>query len=126
MSRGFFLKTVLNSVCPSQRILENSDFWSEEGEKHKEQGDQAQNCHGNFRRSAGELLCGEEPRFIEIGDGGGDEEDGDVDPIGRFSDDAVVGVEKYGDQRKPQQNSAKLDAPKIRSVLKIKALQDGK
>ena len=89
-------KIFLNAVCPRQRILENSDFWSEKGEQNEKRGERAQGDDGDRRRTAGERFGGKQIAFVEIGDGGGDEENGDVDPIGGFADDAVVGVEKHG------------------------------
>ena len=64
--------------------------------------------------------------FIKIGDCGGEEKDDDVDPIGRFSDNAVISVEEDGNEGESQQNASELDAPKISSFPKKATFHDGK
>ena len=65
-------------------------------------------------------------RFAEIGNCGGNEENGDVDPVGRFADHSVVGIEDDGDKDDPKQNPAELDTPKIIPVTEEYALHNGK
>ena len=64
--------------------------------------------------------------FRDIRDRRRDEEDRDIDPVGRFSDGAVIGVKQDGDQGESEEDAAKLDAPKVRAVSEEKAFDDGK
>ena len=116
----------LYPISPRQRILEDVDFGGEKGEKRKTEGNcykEDDSCFWEFTRNAFFL---KEFCFIEIGDGGGDEKDGNVDPIGGFSDDAVVGIKDHGNQKNAKQDPAQLDAPKIFAVTEEKALHNGK
>lgn len=63
-------------------------------------------------------------RFVNIGNCRRNKEDGDVDPIGRFSDSTVIGVKKNGYQYQSDQNSPKLYAPEIFLLPKEEALYD--
>ena len=103
-------------------ISENADTGCYKGEKDKEQGDGAKCTNCKFFGSATNGFRVEQTRFIEICDGGRDEKNDDVDPIGGFPDRAVVGVEEDRNERKPQKDAAQLDAPKVRAVAKGAAL----
>ena len=72
------------------------------------------------------LFCEKQPCLVKIRDRGGNKENGNVEPIGRFTNHAVVGVEEYGDHKEPQKDSAKLYAPKIRALTEEKAVHYGK
>ena len=62
--------------------------------------------------------------FIDIDNCGGDKEDRNVDPVGRSSDDPVIGVENDGNQDKSQEDPLELHAPKTREAPEEKALKD--
>ena len=64
--------------------------------------------------------------FVNISDRRRNKEDGNVDPIGRFSDDAVVGVKQNGNEDQSSQNAFSLYAPKISLIEKEEAFKDGK
>ena len=68
----------------------------------------------------------ERPCFVDIRNCGGNEEDGDIDPIGGFSYNTVIGIEYDGNQHKTKDDFSQLHTPKIFSVFEEKALDDGK
>ena len=112
----------LSAERARQRISENADTGCDKGEKDKEQGDGAKCANCKFFGSATNDFGVKKSCFIEICDGGRDEKNDDVDPIGGFPDRAVVGVEEDRNERKPQKDAAKLDAPKVRAAAKGAAL----
>lgn len=63
--------------------------------------------------------------LVDIRDCGGNKEYRYIYPIGRFADYAVIGVENYRNENKSKSDAFELDAPKIMSVAKEKALQNG-
>lgn len=65
------------------------------------------------------------PCFIDIRHSSRNKKDRDIDPIGRFSYHAIVGVKENGDQHKSEEDSAELDAPKIFAIPEKEALHDG-
>ena len=96
----------LYPISPRQRILENADLGGEKGEKCKAEGDCKKDEDGRFGGFTLDAFFLKALRFIEIGDGGGDEKDGNIDPIRGSSDDAVVGVKDYGNQKNAKEDPA--------------------
>lgn len=65
-------------------------------------------------------------RFVEIGNSRREKENGDVDPVGRFADHTVIGVEQDRDQKLAEKDPTELYTPKIFAIAKEKALYNGK
>ena len=76
------LAAFLYAVRSRQRILKNSDLGCSEGEQDKEQSNHAKHGNCGFGRLPGSLLTMQLNCFINIYDCGGNEENGNVDPIG--------------------------------------------
>ena len=115
----------LYAVFPCQRISEDADLGGGKGEDDEEE--RYHRKHGDALPGwgfAGLVIGVKASRFINIRRGSGDEEDRDIDPIGRFADHTVIGVKEKRDQRKPQEDAAQFDAPKILAVPKKEALHD--
>ena len=102
-----------DAVCACQRILENAEHGRFEREDHEQNRDKAEKTKGKTGSLANACFAVKLPRFIDIGNGRAEKKDGDVEPVGRFADRAVVGVKKNGDKEKPQKDAAPLDAPEI-------------
>ena len=107
-------------------IAEDAECGGLKGEENEQGGDCEKQGDGDFRIFAIGGTVGKRTPFINIGDGCRDEENRDVDPVRRFSDRTVIGVEDNGYGGEPEQNTFELDAPKVRAVAKEKALQDAK
>jgi len=118
--------TFSSPVSSRQGVLKNTDLGGQKGEDHEQKRNGAQNADGDFGITATCLFFLKVLGLIKIGDRRRDEENGNVDPIGRSSNDAVVGVEDDGDQNLPQKDSAELDTPKIFPVTEETALHNGK
>lgn len=67
-------------------------------EDYKEQGNKTKHNHSRSRRRAFRFISFHEPRFKNKGSCGGNKENCYINPVGRFSDDAVVCAEKHGNQ----------------------------
>lgn len=73
---------------------------------------------------AGGGILIETARFKEKRNKSGEEEDGNIHPIGRSADRAVVGIKKHGNERKPKSDAARLDAKEVLAFLEEKALHE--
>ena len=91
-------------------------------EHREESGERQKRAKRPFLRKKAMLFRAKKARFIDIRARGGNEEDGDVYKIGRFADNAVVRIKNHGDKEKPQENAAKLYAPKALAPAKEEAL----
>ena len=49
-------------------------------------------------------------------------EDHDIDPVGRFAEDAVIGIKKHGNEQEPQKDTSQFYAPKPLDILKKETL----
>ena len=116
---------LLHSVCSRGGVLEDCELRSTESEEDKEQGDDAKDDECRLRCAAGALLLAELLRFVNVCDCCGNEEDCDIQPIGRLSYASVIGIKNDRNQGESQKNSFLLDAPKILPFLKEKALYGG-
>ena len=96
------------------------------GKENEQKPDDAKQGEGKTRACAFCFFVAEKPCFIDVSDRRRHKENGDVEPIGGFSDDTVVGVKNHGDEGKAKQDATELDAPKILPVPKEKGLHDGK
>ena len=111
-----------NAVALRDRIAKNTDLGWEKGENHEERGNDTKCCHGKCRMVANGVLTVHLPCFIQKSRRGAHEKDGDIEPIGRFADGAVVGIIKDGNQHDAEHNSPHFNTPKIRSFAKKEAL----
>ena len=118
------MKLKLNTVSACQGISEQFELGCSEREDHEHSRDSKKQCKSRPRGSARGTATVKLTRFIGESDSGGDEEDSDIDPVGRFADNAVIGIEKNGYCAEPQERSAKLHAPEFFITLKEKALRD--
>ena len=126
-TRIFYDSTVLlPSVGSCNRVGKNTDGGRFERKEYKEQGNDAECCESPFFCPAGRVSSTVGLCLVPICNRRRNEENDDVDPIGRFADDTVVGVKENWDQCQPQKNAAQLDAPKIRAVTKEKGFYNGK
>ena len=94
-------RLILYSVSPCERIFKNVNFRCLEGKHDKEQGNHTKRTESQFRGPARHFV-GIKACFADIRDRGGKEENGDVKPIGGFTDHAVVGIEDHGNQHKTE------------------------
>ena len=76
------------------------------GKDNKEQCKDTEGGNCDFWGSATQLGTVVKTGFIKIGNGGANKEDGNVDPIGGFSYDAVVGVKQRWNEDQSQKNTA--------------------
>ena len=76
------------------------------GEEYEEGGDQEQQGEGESRVRASGSSFYKKACFKEVGDGGREKENGDVEPIWRGADDAVIGVKEGGDQQKAKEDAS--------------------
>ena len=102
ISHRLFLYTI--SAC--QRISENANLGCREREYNKEQSNQAEDDDRQLAWSAKECFLVEEPCFVDIRNRGWYKENGDVEPIGRFTDCTVIGIENDGNQEHSEKNPA--------------------
>ena len=89
---------ILYSVRSTQRILKNAKHGGGKGKYNKQDSENTKQEKRKTRVCTGCCFVIESMGFIKIGDCGGDEENGDVDPIGGLTNDTVVSVEKRWDQ----------------------------
>lgn len=89
---GYPHRLVLYSVSARQRILENAELGCFEGEDNEEYGNRAKGDQSGFLRPVWGLFGVEEPQLVKVHDRGTDKENGNVEPIGRPADHAVIGV----------------------------------
>ena len=116
----------LYSVGAAQRISKKSEVGGHEREENKQNGEYTKQSDRKLLAFASHRFVVELSGLIDICNGGANKENRNVEPIGRFADRTVIGVENNRDQYKPQKDTAKLDAPKILSVSEEKALYNGK
>ena len=112
------------AVTARQGIPENADLRREKREQYKEQRDRKKRPKRAFRRSTRRFFAVKASRFIDICDSGGNEEDNNIDPVGRFADDTVVRIEKDRDQNEAEKDAPQLDTPEILAVAEEKALRE--
>lgn len=112
----------LDSVRSRQGIKENSERRRFEGQYNKRKCRCREDHDGQPWGATAYFFTPKLACFVNIRCGGGDKENRDIDKIGGSTDDAVIGIKKEGNQSKTQQNSTELDAPKILTVTKEKAL----
>ena len=89
MASGF----LLYAVGVSQRVKENVYFRCFEGEGDKEQGNYAKDCKRQPLRAAKHFPRVEHTCLIDIRNRRTDKENYDIEPVGRFAECSVVGVE---------------------------------
>ena len=97
-----------------------------EGKENEQKAYDAEQGKGKLLIFADGFFVAEELRFIAVSNRCRHKENGDIDPIGGFSDHTVVGVEDGRNQAKSEQRASELDTPKIWSIPKEKALHDSK
>ena len=117
VGQSFKTRSAVYAVGPRQRISKDANLGGQEGEEHKEQSDGAEDGKRRLGRVAGGRSFFELPCFVEVRHRRRDEENGDIDPVGGFSDDTVVGVKENGDQPKTKQRSLQLHTPKVLLIL---------
>ena len=117
--------SLLYAVGSRQGVLKQPYVRREEGKEDEAEGEDGQHGGGLSSGAGGQPSRQQEPCFIEIGKGGGQKKDGDIEPIGGFAHGAVVGIKENGDQRKPQEDPPHLDTGKIGAVRKTSDLYDG-
>ena len=98
--------------CTRERIPEQGKLRRSEGEHGKQHAEEADDGEGELWGFAMAIPF-EGPPFEEKGQSSGDVEDGNVDPVRRFTEHAIIGVEQYRDQGQPQQNLSQFDAPVV-------------
>ena len=118
-------RLILYPVRTCQGVPEDIEFGGIEGENDEHGGDHREKSDRDPWISAYGFAVFILPRLVEIRHCGGHEEDRDVDPIGRASDDTVIGIKENGYQREPEQDALQLHAPEFLKILKEKALHDG-
>jgi hypothetical protein len=116
----------LYAVSSRQRVFEYADLGRQKSEDHKEQRDSAKCYYCFVWRITAYFFLIKQPRFVDVSDCVGNEEDSNVYPIGRLSDRTVVRVEDHGDQDYPKKDPAELHAPEILALAKEKALNYSK
>ena len=119
LSAGF-----LYSIGSRQRVLEYVDLGSNKSKYNEQKRQRAKECQRNFIGLAQYPFGIERASLIKVRDRGGNKENSYIYPIGRLADNAVIGIEKYGYKNESEKNTSKLNAPKILSVTKEKALYD--
>ena len=82
-----------DAVGTYQRIPENAELRGSERENDEQKSNDAKQGSGKCGFGAGGCSFSEPSCFTEIHSGGGYEENGNVDPVRRFADYAVIGVE---------------------------------
>ena len=102
----------LQSGCARDRIPEQWDLGRCEGEHDEQYTDEADDGEGELWGFAMAILL-EGPPLEEKDQSCGDVEDGNVDPVRRFTEHAIVGIKQHRDQGQPQQNLSQLDAPVV-------------
>ena len=116
------MKSCLYPIFFRQRITEDAEIGRREGDYKEEKRERHQCRKSELSPISPHPCVAKQAVFVKIGAGGGDEENGNIHPIGRFADDPVVGVEKDRNECKPKQNAAQLHAPKIAAVAEEKPL----
>ena len=116
----------LYSVRVCQRIQEYIYFRRGKCKYNKKKSNKQEQSNCYFRIITYGWLTLEFVCFINIEDGGWNKEDCNIDPVGRVSDNTVIGIKNNGDHGKPKTNSPELYTPEIRAVAKEKALYYGK
>ena len=112
------LKLSTYAECSGDGVAEDGEVRGIEGEEYEGEGKREEGEVGEARIGAVGWGAEELFREIEVGDGGADEENCDVNPIGGLADRAVVGVEENGNQGETEKNRPECDERKIRAVAK--------
>ena len=89
---SFFRRCFLYTVPTRQGIFEQRNFRGVEGKNHKERGEENQGEKRQAREGTTDGVVLEFFGFVKIGKRGGNEKDGNVDAVGRRTNDAVVSV----------------------------------
>ena len=113
---------LLNAVTPRQGIAEQPKLGRLKGEHRKKQSQKAKHCHRRPRPSTRGIAPPEEAPLVKVDRRRRDEKDRDVEPIGGFADNAVVGIEDHGNEQEPKQDPTQLDAREILAVAEERAL----
>ena len=95
----------LYAILHCDRVLEQRDVGWEKGEDGKERGDADQRSQSKLGSATGGSVIFKKSGFRQISRSGCLKEDGDVVPIGGFSEHAIKCIENNGDQGKPDQNA---------------------
>ncbi len=80
---------------------------------HKHQRNQADRGEGEPRMPTTQTFRSKQVCHQKMSNRRRHEKDGDIDPVGRWADCAVVGVKQYGNQSKPNHDPHKLHIPEI-------------
>lgn len=100
-----------NSIGTGERISKQRNLRWCEGKHHEQHTDQAYGSKSKPRVLTWQPIIFERPPLKEKDQQCSDIEDGDVDPVGRFSKHPIVGVKQHRDQDESQQNLRQLDTP---------------
>ena len=95
----------LYSVRVGNRILENFYLWRRKGEDDEQNCDNAKRGNSKLWAFAYCLSVVKQPCFVDIRYGGRNKENSDIDPVRRFADHTVIGVENYRNQDDSKNNA---------------------
>ena len=107
------------------RVFENAKGGGVEGEYHKGGSEQAEQKSRESGMLAGNGAIVEPSRFTDKGYRCRQKENGNIDPVGRGSYYAVVGVKEEGDQGKTYKDALAFYAPKVCAFTKKASLYQG-
>ena len=93
------------------------------GKNYKKQGNYEQGDKATFFAAFGAI---KPSAFGKVGNPCRDKKDADIDKIGRFAEDTVIGVKYNGDKDKSQGNTFQFDTPEIFTIGEKTALQKSK
>ena len=118
---------MINAVRSCNGVLKNGQLRRKKGKQKKAKGNQSEQDNRQGRELIKGKIFFKKKVFYEIGSSDGNKEEEDVQPVGRFSESTICRVKKYGDKKKPRNDSNKLYPPKAFILLvKKDALHDGK
>lgn len=108
-----------------ERIFKNSEIGWSEGERYEHNGDDIDQGKRKLWGFADSRFVIEGACFADIRKCRRNEKYCDIYPIWRFGYGSVVGIEYYGYEQKPVNDTAELHTPKVLAVFKEKALNYG-
>ena len=85
-----------NAKVAGNWVLKNCQVWRCKGKHNKQHGNDGKRCKGKFWVLAFVVLLVEAESFPSVTNGRGNKKYCNVHPIGRFANNAVVGVEQHG------------------------------
>ena len=85
-----------NAKVAGNWVLKNCQVWRCKCKHNKQHGNDGKRCKGNFGVLAFVVLLVETESFPSVTNGRGNKKYCNVHPIGRFANNAVVGVEQHG------------------------------